>query len=92
MAILNYTTYSDAKEIALGLVDGPVDITLSGSSQQSAVFSSTVRRIEIVADAAIRYAIGQNPDVDANTGHYLPANVVIYKEAKANERIAVKEA
>ncbi len=92
MATVNYSTWSDAQEVALGLVDGPIDMTSTGSTQQSAVFGATVRRIELVADAAIRYLIGDNPDVDAATGHLLPANVIIYKGAKEGQRIAVKNA
>lgn len=92
MATVNYTTYSDAQEVALGPVDGPIDMTSTGTTQQSAAFGTTVRRIEIVADAAIRYALGLDPDVDANTGHLLPANVIIYKPVEGGWKLAVKNA
>jgi hypothetical protein len=76
MAIVNFGTFSDAKEVALGAVDAPADITLSGASQQSSPFGATAVRVRIVGDAALRYRVGADPD--ATDGFLLPANVVEY--------------
>lgn len=92
MATVNYSTWSDAQEVALGLVDGPIDMTPTGSSAQSAAFGANTRRIELTADVAIRYLLSENPDVDAATGHLLGANIIVYKGIREGWKIAVKTA
>lgn len=66
------------------------NLTLSGTSQQSAAFNASAHLIRVSAATACVITIGANPDASTGVVAYMPAGSVDYFAVQPGQKLAAK--
>ena len=81
MAILNVVEFGTTQLGAIPIATTPPvasqNVTISGTSAQSAALNSNTKIVRVCADASCYILVGDNPTA-ATGDHYLPANSAEY--------------